>query len=160
MAFRPTMTSTILSIGRSTSSSGPSSTRPSSPPNVPSLHWSISKGERTDICWTSKLLYSNISRPVGIVNLNWTKAIVWFKQQARIWDCCAKNTDLKISISFNQITKLCWDRHHPWRLETNHAGSHFTGEQSLGWPSSLERRLLPNPQGHDSQWHVSIFVTL
>ena len=40
-------------------------------------------------------------------------------------------------------------------LEANHPGRDFAGKQSLGRPGRLERRLLPDPQGHQRQRHVS-----
>ena len=42
-------------------------------------------------------------------------------------------------------------------LEANHPGRDFAGKQSLGRPGRLERRLLPDPQGHDRQRHVRLY---
>ena len=55
-----------------------------------------------------------------------------------------------------QVIKVRRDRHHPRMLEADHSRRHPLGQQSVGRPGSLERRLLPDPQGHHRQRHVRL----
>lgn len=56
---------------------------------------------------------------------------------------------------FGEALDLRRDRHLPIQLEAHRAWSHPLGFKSLGRPGGLERRLLPDSQGHHCGRHVS-----
>lgn len=51
---------------------------------------------------------------------------------------------------------LCRDGHLSVQLEAYRTGRHPAGVQGVGRPGRVERRLLPDPQGHHRGGHVSV----
>ncbi len=57
-----------------------------------------------------------------------------------------------------QVVKVRRGGHRARQLEAHHAGRHPPGQQGVGRPGRLERRLLPDPQGPHRGGHVRDFA--
>lgn len=86
--------------------------------------------------------------------------MVFWQRVCSRW-CCQQHKfpiPNSCSVSFTQITDVCWNRHYSGQLEKSGAGCHSISFESMGWSSSLECRLLPNPQRYHSWRYVSRFI--